>query len=64
MAAKIAQACNITRQAVGLWRKVPIDRVPVVEQVTGIPRHRLRPDRPDLFPTPPKTTAKAHLSQA
>lgn len=49
---KIAVACGITRQAVCLWRRVPIERVTIVAKITGIPRHRIRPDYPDLFPPP------------
>ncbi|WP_127524656.1 Cro/CI family transcriptional regulator [Mesorhizobium sp. Z1-4] len=35
---------GITPQAVSLWKKVPVDRVIDVERITGISRHKLRPD--------------------
>ena len=40
---------EITPQAIGQWRHVPAERVLQVERVTGVPRHRLRPD---LYPDP------------
>lgn len=47
----LSRALNdeITPQAVAQWRQVPAGRVLKVEEVTGIPRHRLRPD---LYPGP------------
>jgi DNA-binding transcriptional regulator YdaS (Cro superfamily) len=41
--AKIAHELDITRAAVAKWDEVPVERVPAVEQITGIPRHELRP---------------------
>lgn len=38
---------KITPQAVSQWKQVPAERVLDVERVTGVPRHRLRPD---LYP--------------
>jgi sulfate adenylyltransferase subunit 2 len=44
----IAAAVGRSEAAVSQWvkgeRDIPADLVPVVEQLTGIPRHRLRPD--------------------
>lgn len=40
----VANACGISRQAPFQWRKVPIERVLVVEEVIGLPRHVIRPD--------------------
>ena len=42
--AKLAAACDVTHSAVWQWRRVPSDRILVVERVTGIPRATLRPD--------------------
>jgi hypothetical protein len=47
LAVEIARGCGITREAVWLWRRVPSERVLIVERVTGIPRHLIRPD---LYP--------------
>lgn len=44
-----ALADKITPQAVAQWKQVPAERVLDVERVTGVPRHRLRPD---LYPAP------------
>lgn len=41
---ELAAACKITHGAVSQWRRVPSDRVLIVERVTGIPRAELRPD--------------------
>ena len=41
---ELARALKITKGAVGQWSKVPLERVPDVERITGIPRHELRPD--------------------
>lgn len=53
----LAKLVGVTPQQVSKWRRqgcIPIERVPAVERVTGVPRHVLRPDRSDLFP-PPET---------
>ncbi len=42
--AEIAEACRISPQAVYQWKKVPAAHVLTVEEITGIPRHELRPD--------------------
>lgn len=43
--AALARALGVARQTVYKWRsRVPIDRVKDVEQFTGIPRQKLRPD--------------------
>lgn len=35
---------DITSQAVSQWKRVPAERVLDVERVTGVSRHKLRPD--------------------
>lgn len=42
----LVEKLGISRQALYEWRKcgVPAERVIIVEEVTGIPRSRLRPD--------------------
>jgi DNA-binding transcriptional regulator YdaS (Cro superfamily) len=42
--AKVARGCNISRAAVATWPRVPAERLPEVERITGIPRQLLRPD--------------------
>jgi DNA-binding transcriptional regulator YdaS (Cro superfamily) len=41
---RLADALGVTRQAISLWDKIPIERVIKVEELTGIPREHLRPD--------------------
>jgi DNA-binding transcriptional regulator YdaS (Cro superfamily) len=38
---------KISPQAISQWKQVPAERVLDVERVTGVSRHRLRPD---LYP--------------
>lgn len=48
----LANALNLDHSAVSKWKRrnrVPTERVPDIERVTGIPRHELRPD---LWPAP------------
>jgi DNA-binding transcriptional regulator YdaS (Cro superfamily) len=47
---------EITPQAVAQWRQVPAERVLKVEKVTGISRHKLRPD---LYPEPDQEVARS-----
>jgi hypothetical protein len=42
--AKIAHDLGFTRAAIVKWQKVPAEYVVKVEEITGIPRHMLRPD--------------------
>ena len=44
MMAKVARGLGFTRAAVRKWQLVPDDYLVRVEQITGIPRHKLRPD--------------------
>lgn len=41
---KLALALDIAPQAISQWTAVPLNRVPEIEKITGIPRHELRPD--------------------
>ena len=42
--ALIAREIGVTRAAVVKWERVPAERLPEIERITGIPRHQLRPD--------------------
>ena len=42
--AQLARELGVTRSAVWQWGRVPAERLPEVERITGIPRHQLRPD--------------------
>ncbi|MCF3935051.1 GIY-YIG nuclease family protein [Acuticoccus sp. M5D2P5] len=55
----IASKAGITSQAVCLWRKVPAHHVRLVESITGISRHRLRPDIFGEQPAAPSVEAAA-----
>ncbi len=45
--AALGRALNLSRQAVYQWDRIPSEHVIKVEEVTGVPRQRLRPD---LYP--------------
>lgn len=47
--AGLAKPLGISEQAVSQWDEVPPLRVLAVEQISGVPRHELRPD---LYPEP------------
>jgi DNA-binding transcriptional regulator YdaS (Cro superfamily) len=42
--AALARELRISTAAVSQWRRVPVDRVLKVEELTGLSRHQLRPD--------------------
>lgn len=46
---RVARELKITHGAVSQWARVPAERVLIVERITGIPRHLLRPD---IYPNP------------
>jgi len=55
---RFAKLLNITPQAIDQWKVVPLSRVKQIEELTGIPRHKLRPDyydRPARFRSRPRT---------
>lgn len=51
---ELAKACGITHSAVLQWTRVPPEHAMIVERVTGIPCHELRPD---VFPVAKKGRA-------
>lgn len=63
---ELAQPMGLTQSAVAQWLRrggVPIERVPEVERLSGVPRWRIRPDRPDLFPPPASSDAPLASAQ-
>ena len=40
----LGRALGIAYQTIQRWKRIPAERVIAIEQVTGIPRERLRPD--------------------
>lgn len=52
----VKAAIGVTRQAMWKWDTIPPTRVPGVSKLTGIPKHELRPDLPELFPKPRSRT--------
>lgn len=50
-AVAVAQHFGILRSAVYQWKRTPATRVVMLERISGIPRHVLRPD---IFPAPEK----------
>lgn len=57
--AKVAHRLGLTRAAVVKWDKVPAERLPEIEEITGIPRHQLRPD---ICPDPEKGRAPVEVA--
>lgn len=55
----LAQKVGVSKQAVLQWEEVPPLRVLTVERVSGVPRHELRPD---LYPPPEPSGARAEAS--
>lgn len=45
---------GLSRAAVSQWKQIPLNRVRDVERLTGVSRHRLRPD---VFGTRPSVRA-------
>jgi DNA-binding transcriptional regulator YdaS (Cro superfamily) len=41
---RMAETVGVTPQAVSQWAHIPIHHVPRISGVTGLPRHKLRPD--------------------
>lgn len=41
---RLASRLGLTRQAIYAWKKIPAERVPEIEGITGVARHILRPD--------------------
>ena len=42
--ARLADMLGVSRQAVYKWKRIPAERVPQIERLTGVPRVALRPD--------------------
>jgi len=49
---------SISKQAVGKWTQVPVDRVLDIENITGVSRHDLRPD---IYPLDDKYKASSGI---
>ena len=46
----IARKLGLTKQGVSRWTSAPIERVPKISEVTGLPMNKIRPDLPEIFP--------------
>jgi DNA-binding transcriptional regulator YdaS (Cro superfamily) len=44
---ELARRLGVKVQSIQQWKRIPAERVLDVERITGIPRHKLRPD---LYP--------------
>nr|WP_279360121.1 YdaS family helix-turn-helix protein [Methylobacterium indicum] len=53
----LARSMGISPQAISQWRRCPALRVLAVEQLSGVPRHKLRPD---LYPPPVASLLTPH----
>ncbi len=41
---RVAEKLGVTRQAIQQWSSVPVKRVLMMEEMTGVSRYELRPD--------------------
>lgn len=41
---KLAGSLKVSRQSIYTWKRIPVSRVLKIEELTGMPRHVLRPD--------------------
>jgi DNA-binding transcriptional regulator YdaS (Cro superfamily) len=48
---RLAKRLGISRQALQQWEEVPVRRVLALEEISGVPRHEIRPD---VYPPPSK----------
>jgi DNA-binding transcriptional regulator YdaS (Cro superfamily) len=46
---RVAEALGITTAAIAQWTTCPAEHAKIVEAVTGVPRHELRPDLWEAF---------------
>ena len=46
---ELAEALGVRKQAISGWKRVPVERVLVIEKLTGVVKHVLRPD---IYPPP------------
>jgi hypothetical protein len=44
LALHVAEACNISRQALDAWKQVPSRHVDTVSRIIGMPPQKIRPD--------------------
>jgi DNA-binding transcriptional regulator YdaS (Cro superfamily) len=41
---RLAKLLGISHQSINEWRRIPAERIIQIEQVTDVPREKLRPD--------------------
>jgi DNA-binding transcriptional regulator YdaS (Cro superfamily) len=64
---RFAQQLGVSPQAINQWEIVPLSRVRQVEEITGIPRHELRPDYydpPGTVPNKLRLTPRTPISNS
>lgn len=52
----VGRALGVSPQAVSQWSRVPPNRVIALENLSGVPRHRIRPD---IYPAPSEREAQS-----
>lgn len=62
---ELARILDRTPSAITQWHGlVPVHLVTRVSKITRIPKHKLRPDLPDLFPPPHRAKSPARSSSS
>ena len=46
---KLARELGVSRQAIHLWKKIPVEHVKAIAAITGLPTVALRPDLIELM---------------
>lgn len=54
---ELALALGISKQAISLWQRVPVEHVLTIEALIEVPRHV---QRPDVYPDPLKDASYEH----
>lgn len=59
--AAVGRALGLTRQAIYQWTEIPPQHVLKLEEISGVPRHELRPD---LYPKDREAIAEPERAPA
>lgn len=52
----LAGLIGVTPQCISQWKRVPVEHVRIIENITGMPRHEIRED---VYEVPPAAKGRA-----